>query len=341
MAYDKSSSGCTPITAKIKRTTKGGVVQPLLNMGAPVKMKASSPAKNTTARQKANESRIKARKSSEAAKAAASEAKKLKKAKELSSKEFVTNKRGRKVKNPKYQAPSVQPVNDKKSSNKSVKDISKKSSGASMTPYSVKDGKGVIHGPKVSYDMAYKNRDMKTYGGMNKAEYIKEAKRQTKSFESTGKFDAPKPRKKQKTISVSTKAAGPASTTAKPTASVEISVKAPKVTNEKAAKRSARKTSRAQKTRKKGIEALESGNLAKARRLQRREARLTKRAAKQADKAIEPKKSSAAKQTAKQQQQKEKREKALAKAKFIKKAEKKGNLKELKKNPPKVKRVYK
>tara|TARA_R110002074_G_scaffold152195_1_gene306093 strand:+ start:14 stop:826 length:813 start_codon:yes stop_codon:yes gene_type:complete len=36
----------TPITAKIKRTTKGGIVQqPLLDMGAPVKMKASSVAK--------------------------------------------------------------------------------------------------------------------------------------------------------------------------------------------------------------------------------------------------------------------------------------------------------
>ena len=35
----------TPITAKIKRTTKGGITQPLLNVGAPVKMKMSSPAK--------------------------------------------------------------------------------------------------------------------------------------------------------------------------------------------------------------------------------------------------------------------------------------------------------
>ena len=34
-----------PITAKILKTTKGGVTQPILNMGAPVKMKASSPAK--------------------------------------------------------------------------------------------------------------------------------------------------------------------------------------------------------------------------------------------------------------------------------------------------------
>ncbi len=33
-----------PITAKILKTTKGGVTQPILNMGAPVKMKAPSPA---------------------------------------------------------------------------------------------------------------------------------------------------------------------------------------------------------------------------------------------------------------------------------------------------------
>lgn len=32
-----------PITAKILKTTKGGITQPLLNMGAPVKMKAPSP----------------------------------------------------------------------------------------------------------------------------------------------------------------------------------------------------------------------------------------------------------------------------------------------------------
>jgi hypothetical protein len=37
-----------PITAKIKKTTKGGMIsQPVLNMGAPVKMKASSPAKKS------------------------------------------------------------------------------------------------------------------------------------------------------------------------------------------------------------------------------------------------------------------------------------------------------
>jgi len=32
--------------------------------------------------------------------------------------------------------------------------------------------------PKVSYDDAYKKRDMKLYGGLNKEDYVKEAKRQ-------------------------------------------------------------------------------------------------------------------------------------------------------------------
>ena len=50
----------TPITAKIKRTTRGGMVQqPLLNMGAPVKMKMSSPAKQTSGELKPGEGVLK------------------------------------------------------------------------------------------------------------------------------------------------------------------------------------------------------------------------------------------------------------------------------------------
>ena len=44
------SYNLTPITAKIKKTTKGGITQPLLNVGAPVKMKAPSPNKQVVAR---------------------------------------------------------------------------------------------------------------------------------------------------------------------------------------------------------------------------------------------------------------------------------------------------
>jgi hypothetical protein len=313
MAYDKSSSGCTPITAKIKRTTKGGVVQPLLNMGAPVKMKASSPAKNTTARQKANESRIKARESSEAAKAAASEAKKLKKAKELSSKEFVTNKRGRKVKNPKYQAQTIQPAKGDSGNktgstkaNRELKDVLERK-GIDVSSYKGdtrgKMKKGTYRYAKASQpklDSIISKRNKATKGS---AEYNRYQNQINKAY-GVG------PTNRDTTVkSVSTIKPKVTIESKKPTADVltKAKPKASKITNERAAKRSARKTAKAQKAREKGIEAFESGNLAKARRLKRRELRLTKRAAKQADKAIEPKKPSAAKQTAKQQQQKEKR----------------------------------
>lgn len=77
-----------------------------------------------------------------------------------------------------------------------------------------------------------------------------------------------------------------ATTAAKPTAK-------PTKKQVRKAKSVERKTTRAAKARRKGIEALESGNLAKARRLKRREARINKRIEKkksgQASKAIEPK----------------------------------------------------
>jgi len=45
--------------------------------------------------------------------------------------------------------------------------------------------------PKRSYDEAYEKRDQKTYGGMTKEEYVKEAKRQKKSKEEGKGYDAP------------------------------------------------------------------------------------------------------------------------------------------------------
>ncbi len=131
MAYKQK--GCTPITAKIQKGTKGGVVAPLLKaMGVPMK---ASPYK-------VNE------------------------------------------------GPAPEPNKD---------------SDISMTPYSTetfpnKSGKrGKINGPKVSYDMAYeKASKTKRYANMSKADYIKEAKRQTKSFKDTGNWDAAK--KKKETV---------------------------------------------------------------------------------------------------------------------------------------------
>ena len=266
------SYNLTPITAKIKRTTKGGITQPLLNVGGPVKMKASvpAPAKNTSNRQKANESRQKSRAASDLQKAEAIKANKLKKANELSSKEFITNKRGRKVKNPDY----------KTAGTTTASATTKKSGFAGDTPYTVSNGKGTIHGPKSSYDDAYKKRDRKVYGEMSKAQYIKEAKRQTKSFESTGKFDAPKA-KKSTSVSVIT----PKKITIqnqKPTADVNITVKpkakaivAPK------AKIEVRKTAKINKKLSQAAEARAGGNEKKALRKEkaamRKAARLAKK----------------------------------------------------------------
>ena len=70
MAYKQK--GCTPITAKLQKTTKGGVVQqPLLNMGAPVKMKMTSPAKQGGKDDRSSNNKLKAaaRKANEDAKA--------------------------------------------------------------------------------------------------------------------------------------------------------------------------------------------------------------------------------------------------------------------------------
>ena len=284
MAY-KSKGGCTPITAKIKHTTKGGITQPILNMGAPVKMKMSSPAKVTPSESRAQTNRKKAatRQANEDAKAKRQN--ELDKAKPLSEYLPTTRKaveKRMKAFDAKY--------GTKKSSTAPDAPIvtTSKSSGESMTPYSVKDGKGIIHGPKVSYDMAYeKAKKTKRYADMSKDDYIKEAKKQTKSFLETGNWDANPKRKKAAAVStIKSTGIKPLSVETKLTGEIDASAikpKASEVTNKKAAKKATNKTTRAARVRQKGIEALESGNLTKARRLKRREARINKRAEKQLD----------------------------------------------------------
>ncbi len=136
----------------------------------------------------------------------------------------------------------------------------------SMTPYSVKNGKGTIHGPKVSYDMAYnKAKKTKQYANMSKSDYIKEAKRQTKSFNETGKWDASgssKPKRK-KVEAVEVPKAKPVVSVSKPKASVvDVKPKSKKVVT--------KKSSRLNKTNDKIASAKASGNDKKAARLEKR-----------------------------------------------------------------------
>ena len=302
MAYDKKSSGCTPITAKIKKTTQGGMVtQPLLNMGAPVKMKHPSPAKdNRAGRAALNESRRKASAAEDAAKEGAKKALELKNAKELASKEFISNKRGRKVKNPKYQAPSVQPVKETSGNktgstkaNLELKDVLERK-GIDVSSYKGdtrgKMKKGTYRYAKASQPgldgiISKRNKAMK-----GTAEYNRYQNQINKAY-GVGPTNRSTTEKTVSTIPKVT------IETKKPTASADVSM--PKITNKKAAKKAVNKTARAARVKQKGIDALASGNSAKALRLKRREARINKRAAKQAAKAIEPKKDKKVKRAAK------------------------------------------
>ena len=193
----KMSFKNTPITAKIKRTTQGGMVQqPLLNMGGPVKMKMSSPAKGRIgdALKQAAVTAIGGPVVGTMAAIGGALFKNYKESKKKAMKPVGEN--GPAGTPPKKGGGAVEKKGD-----------------LSMTPYSSKDGKGTIHGPKVSYDMAYKKASKtKQYAGMSKADYIKEAKRQTKSFKETGKWDAggksktTAPRKKVEAIATTIKA---------------------------------------------------------------------------------------------------------------------------------------
>ena len=77
--------------------------------------------------------------------------------------------------------------------------------------------------PKVSYDEAYKNRDRKTYGHMNKSNYIKEAKRQNDVFAKTGKWDYKNaPKDPGPVSSIKPAKVAPVSTNVKPEANVNL-----------------------------------------------------------------------------------------------------------------------
>jgi hypothetical protein len=147
-------------------------------------------------------------------------------------------------------------------------------SDLSMTPHSSKDNKGTIHGPKVSYDMAYnKAKKTKQYANMSKDEYITEAKRQTANFKKTGKWDASganKPRKKVE--AVSTIKAKPVSVSGSKPTTTKVEIKTPTVSNNtKPAKQT-----KSQKLRAKGEAVLSNDNFSTSKK-QRKSKRIRKR----------------------------------------------------------------
>ena len=331
----------TPITAKIKRTTKGGITQPLLNVGAPIKMKMSSPAKKkydgqsvkpgedglgtkTAAGDKSIDSMRAI--SSRAAKdfknemsrqdkvkadnLAASKAKKAAKDKSNYQKSVdqyrkdvstlnANTKSASKNVNPKQMSSamnrSVRQAGRIKAFEKNLYDYDTKNKAGSTEGYTAKEyamakasgtyksrakkkdtaKPDTAKNKKVSYDTAYKNRDMKTYGKMDKATYIKEAKRQNASKKAGKGWDV-KNKGKDTPLRPKVKAA----TTIKPEGikKVEISTKLdPKQLKAEVVKRNTKtgpkkevKKTRAQKLRSRGEKALAAGNKKKALRIKRR-----------------------------------------------------------------------
>lgn len=273
MAYKQK--GCTPITAKLKKTTKGGMVQqPLLNMGAPVKMKMESPAKQdkkyiTPYREKVA----------------------LQKERDNYEKELKQNKLDK-----------SKPVNE-------YLPTTRKAVEKRMKNFESKYG-ARVRGEEgwAADDLARKNKT-----GQHAAKKDTPKKDTPKKNKVTGKIGSELRRKQydklgwayDDTIKARPKAKAliPEEVTAKVADVVkESKIITPnnnaKVLDKKTIKKVDRKTKSAEKkesrvarVRQKGIEALKSGNKQKALRLKRREERINKRAAKkrgQAAKAINP-----------------------------------------------------
>jgi len=257
----------TPITSRIQKRSIGGVVQPALEgMGSVAKMLKSSaggrPSEDSPAKQvgdgetpqqqytrKLNEARNKAHKRAGNA-----------------IKSFFTPDGSR---DPRL-SKNKNKVSDSSPTNKPARSTqpAPKTEFAGRTPYTVENGKGKIHGPKDSYAKAYEKRDMKVYGNMNQAEFTKEAKRQTKSFETTGKFDA---KRKKVTATTTLKPNG----VEKKSVSIESKLPSKMPTKElvskpaKTAKQKRKSTSIDKKLSKAKV-ARESGNIKKAVRKEKR-----------------------------------------------------------------------
>tara|TARA_R110001606_G_scaffold68509_2_gene156262 strand:- start:59 stop:1066 length:1008 start_codon:yes stop_codon:yes gene_type:complete len=270
----------TPITSRIQKRSIGGIVQPALeDMGSVAKMLKNSaggrpgkgsPAKvdkknnyNSQGRSERNQNVRNAIKSFFTPDGRRDP--RLSSSKSQASK-FLTM--GVNDQNPGLKNYTGEGATVEKIKNTSTSTSAPKTKFAGRTPYTVENGKGKIHGPKDSYAKAYEKRDMKVYGNMNQAEFTKEAKRQTKSFETTGKFDA-----KRKKVT--------ATTTLKPNGvekkSVSIGSKLPSKmpTKElvskpaKTAKQKRKSTSIDKKLSKAKV-ARESGNIKKADRKEKR-----------------------------------------------------------------------
>tara|TARA_R110000764_G_scaffold53808_5_gene117223 strand:- start:2781 stop:3743 length:963 start_codon:yes stop_codon:yes gene_type:complete len=315
----------TPITSKIQKGCKGGITQPILNMGAPVKMKMKSPALATKPKDGDKSSNGKLEYYDGAYRSPGNNRRRkaifdffgtagsvIKSAGEGALRGGVLGPVGQAIGagmgaiDAGVKAKAKAKAKAKTTTTTTTTKTNKKDD-LSMTPYSTKNGKGTINGPKVSYDMAYeKAKKTKRYKDMSKEDYITESKRQTKVFKETGKWDTkPKRAKVEKVSTLKPASVKPVKTATLETKldPKELKTQVAKVNSNKEepskrdirksnrkAKSSGRASDRAARARLKGQQALENGNTRKALRLKRKETRLKEKAtkkAKQAKQAIE------------------------------------------------------
>jgi len=316
MAYKQK--GCSPVTAKIKRTTKGGMVQqPLLNMGAPVKMKMHSPAKQGGENNKRNRGAV-STSPSPSTKNNKPEIERLKKeiGHMTSVMESYQKKGGEKnasdaryLKKAQDRLASLQalPINGAKvvdslqNKNKKQKDLEVRKAGEAG---------------RAADDLARKNKTGQYAPKKDTPKQTTPKQTAPKKNKVTGKIGSELRRKQYDKLGWAHDDTIAKKPKAKKVVSKELSNKTDKVADvvkeskiitpnnnaldKKTARKVARKTksaekkeSRSARVRQKGIEALNSGDKQKALRLKRREERINKRAARkrgQASKAIDPEK---------------------------------------------------
>ena len=277
-----------PITAKILKTTKGGVTQPILNMGAPVKMKAPSPA------QKRSRSGYKTPKPT-APRAKASNPRIKNSRQDIANTKTVNASKAHSGSKPPFQAPLSGELKPGEGVLKSPKQEAKLT--AKQESF-IKDPTGGVTKPpktkstkitgKIGSDL--RRQQYKDKGWAGDATTTKPKVKTANTIKAKKGVDV----KKARTTSLETKLDPKATKTQ--VAKVNSKKAEPSKGNVRKANRKLdsadRKDSRAARVSQKAKEARASGNTAKADRLKRREARINKRAAKkrgQAASAIQPK----------------------------------------------------
>jgi len=285
-----------PVTAKIQKSTVGGVVQPSISgMGSIATMKVKQPSVgkiDRTARTAAARKAYEAKNANKAPKPrmgrAQTRAKNLAKGATDKGAEFAA--KGAAARGAEYGAQSKDNIyigtgrglgktmQEEKAAKSSKKVTSNTNAG------NAKSVRGGFFGTD-DYKKSVSAGNKEANSDNARRDFTANLKNQTKTKPKVKTLKAIKTKGVEK-VSAKPKAPKLAATSVKP--------KAVKPTKKqvKESKSVKRKTARAAKTRRKGIEALESGNLAKAKRLNRREERINKRIEKkksgQASKAIKP-----------------------------------------------------